>query len=127
MEQEIRDKLNGTISIVDNAYRTKNYMVTQHIEIEDDEDEGTHLCSYDTYYLRTPERDKAYEKEYGMRMNVDGRRIRMYFDQFRSIVRQALNSGRLLASAAKIKNFNRRPASVLSGDFIKSKNNSFKW
>ena len=37
MEQEIRDKLNGTISIVDNAYRTKNYMVTQHIEIEDDE------------------------------------------------------------------------------------------
>ena len=36
MKQEIRDKLNGTISIVDNAYRTKNYMVTQHIEIEDD-------------------------------------------------------------------------------------------
>lgn len=51
-------------------------MVTQHIEIEDGEDEGTHLCSYDTYYLRTPERDKAYEKEYGMQMNVDGRRIR---------------------------------------------------
>lgn len=25
MEQEIRDKLNGTISIVDNAYRTKKY------------------------------------------------------------------------------------------------------
>ena len=53
--------------------------------------------------------------------------FKMYFDQFRSIVRQALNSGRLLASAAKIKNFNRRLASVLSGDFIKSKNNSFKW
>jgi hypothetical protein len=47
-----------------------------YIEIEDDEDEGTHLCSYDTYYPRTPERDKVYEKEYGMRMNVDGRRIR---------------------------------------------------
>lgn len=76
MEQEIREQLDGTISIVDNAYRTKNYMVTQHIEIEEDEDEGTHLCSYDTFYPRTPERDALYEKRYGLRMNVDGRRIR---------------------------------------------------
>ena len=76
MEKEIREQLNGTISIVDNAYRTEHYLVTQHIEIEDDEDEGTHLCSYDTYYPRTPERDMVYEEEYGLRMNVDGRRIR---------------------------------------------------
>ena len=76
MEKEIREQLNGTISIVDNAYRTEHYLVTQPIEIEDDDDEGTHLCSYDTYYPRTPERDKVYEEEYGLRMNVDGRRIR---------------------------------------------------
>ena len=47
MEQEIREQLDGTISIVDNAYRTKEYIVTQHIEIEEDAEEGTHLCSYD--------------------------------------------------------------------------------
>lgn len=76
MEQEIREQLDGTSSIVDNAYRTKNYMVTQHIELEEDDDEGTHLCSYDTFYPRTPERDALYEKRYGSRMNVDGRRIR---------------------------------------------------
>lgn len=76
MEQEIREQLDGTISIMDNAYRTKEYIVTQHIEIEEDDDEGTHLCSYDTYYPRTSARDKAYEKQFGMRMNVDGRRIR---------------------------------------------------
>ena len=76
MEQEIREQFSDMILLVDNAYRTKKYMVLQHIEIEDDEDEGTHLCSYDTYYPRTPARDKVYEEEYGMRLHLDGRRIR---------------------------------------------------
>ena len=76
MEQEIREQQGERMPIIDNVYRTKKHIVSQHIEVEDDDEEGTHLCSYDMFYPRTPERDKLYEGRYGLRMNIDGRRIR---------------------------------------------------
>ena len=76
MEQKILKQKGGRRSIIDNVYRTKQHIVLQHIEVEDDDEEGTHLCSYDTFYPRTPEHDALYEKRYGLRMNIDGRRIR---------------------------------------------------
>ncbi len=77
MTQKFRKMHQGTISIMDNAYRTKNYLVSQHIEIKHDEEEHTVLCSYDTFYKRTPERDKNYEKFFKNRLNFDGKRVRV--------------------------------------------------
>lgn len=62
MNDKFKEMYKGTISILDNAYRTKNYLVVQHIEIKHDKEENTVLCSYDTFYKRTPEREKNYKK-----------------------------------------------------------------
>ncbi len=77
MNKKLREQLKGTISIADNAYRTEKYMVTQHIGIKQDAEENTVLFSHDTFYERTPERDKAYEKMFSERMNIDGKRIKV--------------------------------------------------
>lgn len=76
MNDKFKEMYKGTISILDNAYRTKNYLVVQHIEIKHDKEENTVLCSYDTFYKRTPEREKNYKKIFKNRLNLDGKRIR---------------------------------------------------
>lgn len=58
-----------------NVYRTKNYIVRQVIEIDDDGVEGANSCSYDTYFRHTKKRDADYEKFFSERKRIDGKRI----------------------------------------------------
>lgn len=61
----------------DNFYRTKRYIVKQHISICVSQDAISMLMSEDTYYLRTDKRDKEYETLCGFRgKKIDGKRIR---------------------------------------------------
>lgn len=41
-----------------NVYRTDGYIVRQEPLLHDDEEQGTHLFSRDTYFLCTPKRDR---------------------------------------------------------------------
>ena len=45
-----------------NVYRTNGYIVRQELLLHDDEEQGTHLFSRDTYFLCTPKRDREYEE-----------------------------------------------------------------
>lgn len=58
-----------------NVYRTEKYIVRQVVGLERDCVEGTNLCSYDTFYLRTKVRDAEYENYFKCRRHVDGKRI----------------------------------------------------
>lgn len=58
-----------------NVYRTKNYIVRQVIDLEYDSVEGANLCSYDTFYIRTKERDAEYERCFRSRRRVNGKRL----------------------------------------------------
>lgn len=59
-----------------NLYRTKNYIVKQRIELKADMQDDNVLISYDTYYVRTPKRDKEYEYGMSEKLNVEGKRMR---------------------------------------------------
>lgn len=59
-----------------NVYRTKNYIVKQRIELKADMQDDNILISYDTYYARTPKRDKQYEYGFSDKLNMDGKRMR---------------------------------------------------
>lgn len=67
-----------------NVYRTRDYIVRQRIVMRCDEEYGNYLYSHDSYYRRTPRRDKEYEKAFADRVNMDGRRIctRMYAREY---------------------------------------------
>ena len=43
---------------------------------DDDEEQGTHLFSRDTYFLCTPKRDREYEEVFADRHDLNGRRIK---------------------------------------------------
>lgn len=58
-----------------NVYRTAEYIVKQVVAIKHDERQNTVFVSYDTYYYRTPDRDRTYERLLRKRVNVDGRRL----------------------------------------------------
>lgn len=58
-----------------NVYRTKEYIVRQIIGIQYDCKENNVVFSHDTFYKRTPERDKEYEILFCHRRNIDGRRL----------------------------------------------------
>ena len=59
----------------DNVYRTKNYIVKQTIKLQRSESGNNLLISFDTYYLRNPKRDLAYNIFNARKENRDGRRI----------------------------------------------------
>lgn len=59
-----------------NVYRTENYIVKQHIGIKPDLYENDVLFSHDTYYARTPKREREYEECFADRIRKDGKRIR---------------------------------------------------
>ena len=59
-----------------NVYRTAGYIVRQELLLHDDEEQGTHLFSRDTYFLCTPKRDREYEEVFADRHELNGRRIR---------------------------------------------------
>ena len=77
MKQNKGSKLMSEFIKADNMYRTKNHIIAQHIIMEDAEEEGMHLCSYDTFYPRNTENDMLYEKEYGELTRANGKRIRV--------------------------------------------------
>lgn len=58
-----------------NVYRTKEYIVKQIIGIQYGCEENNVVYSRDTYYKRTPERDKEYEILYCRRRDTDGKRL----------------------------------------------------
>ena len=58
-----------------NVYRTKEYLVKQIICIRYGCEEDNVLYSRDTFYKRTPERDREYEILFCRRRNIDGKRL----------------------------------------------------
>lgn len=58
-----------------NVYRTKNFIVKQVLHMSHNEKEGSLLMSHDTYYARTPVRDKQYMILFGDQRNVNGKRV----------------------------------------------------
>ena len=58
-----------------NVYRTRFYIVSQQIMYRRDSLLGAYLCSRDTFYCRTPERDRQYEAAFPHNEEKDGKRI----------------------------------------------------
>ena len=58
-----------------NVYRTRFYIVRQQIMYRRDSLLGAYLCSRDTFYCRTPERDRQYEAVFPHNQEKDGKRI----------------------------------------------------
>ena len=59
-----------------NVYRTDCYIVRQQVMYKNDALLGAYLCSKDTFFCRTPERDRLYALAFPKREEVDGKRIR---------------------------------------------------
>lgn len=70
----------------DNVYRTKDYIVKQRLQYIEHQIEDNFVVSFDTFYKRTPYRDRQYMIMYGDKRNPDGKRMpsttytRMYID-----------------------------------------------
>lgn len=58
-----------------NVYRTRFYIVRQQIMYRRDSLFGAYLCSRDSFYCRTPERDRQYEAAFPHNEEKDGKRI----------------------------------------------------
>ena len=58
-----------------NVYRTKQFIVRQSIGFQYDCKENNAVFSHDTFYRRTPERDKQYEIFFCHRRHIDGKRL----------------------------------------------------
>lgn len=58
-----------------NVYRTRFYIVRQQIMYRRDSLLGAYLCSRDTFYCRTLERDRQYEAAFPHNQEKDGKRI----------------------------------------------------
>lgn len=58
-----------------NVYRTRFYIVRQQIMYRRDSLLGAYLCSRDTFYCRTPERDRQYEAAFPHNEEKNGKRI----------------------------------------------------
>ena len=71
MKNRVPDYLKGAT----NVYRTKQYIVKQILGIQYSREENNVVFSRDTYYRRTPERDKEYEILFCLRRNIDGKRL----------------------------------------------------
>lgn len=59
-----------------NVYRTDCYIVRQQVMYKNDALLGAYLCSKDTFFCRTPERDRLYALAFPKREEADGKRIR---------------------------------------------------
>lgn len=71
MKNRVPDYLKGAT----NVYRTKQYIVKQIMGVQYSREENNVVFSRDTYYRRTPERDKEYEILFCLRRNIDGKRL----------------------------------------------------
>ena len=63
------------LELAANAYRTKNYIVTQRIMFRQTETDGSMIMSIEAFYKRTKERDVIFEKMFASRINVNGKRL----------------------------------------------------
>lgn len=69
-----------------NVYRTRKYIVTQDIYLNECADGSSVLFSKDTYYLRNKKLDKQYEAQFKDREYINGKRVhttmytRKYFE-----------------------------------------------
>jgi len=69
-----------------NVYRTRKYIVTQDIYLNECVDGSSVLFSKDTYYLRNKKLDKQYEVRFKDREYINGKRVhttmytRKYFE-----------------------------------------------
>ena len=69
-----------------NVYRTRKYVVTQDIYLNECVDGSSVLFSKDTYYLRNKKLDKQYETRFKDREYINGKRVhttmytRKYFE-----------------------------------------------
>ena len=63
------------LELASNAYRTKNYIVTQRIMFRQTEADGSMIMSIEAFYKRNQERDTIFEKVFENRINIDGRRL----------------------------------------------------
>lgn len=63
------------LELANNAYRTKNYIVTQRILFRQTEADGSMIMSVEVFYKRNQERDTIYEKVFENRVKVDGKRL----------------------------------------------------
>ena len=59
----------------DNVYRTNDFIVLQKFIVRSNQGSALSM-SYDTYYLRTPERDVAYNHVFKGRALLEGKRLR---------------------------------------------------
>ena len=79
MEQEESDAFSEDVPDfaieASNVYRTKHFIVRQRLAYSKSELFGGLICSHDTYYLRTHERDLEYEDFFFDRLDLDGKRI----------------------------------------------------
>ena len=66
---------NAFLKDATNVYRTKHFIVKQVIQIKYDKREDNIVCSYDTFYARTKDRDEVYEALFCNRKKINGRRI----------------------------------------------------
>ena len=58
-----------------NVYRTRKYIVTQDIYLNECVDGSSVLFSKDTYYLRNKKLDKQYEAQFKDREYINGKRV----------------------------------------------------
>ena len=63
------------INVAVNTYRTKHYIVIQHIYFMLEKGEHTVFGSDDVYYPRTPQRDREYDRKYKNSLLPNGQRI----------------------------------------------------
>jgi hypothetical protein len=63
------------LELAANAYRTKNYIVTQRIMFRQTEADGSMIMSIEVFYKRNKERDTVFEKVFENRVKVDGKRL----------------------------------------------------
>ena len=74
----------GFMENADNVYRTRDYIVRQIIGVNFDAEMDNGIFSQDTFFARTPVRDKQFEATFAKRFNLDGRRMKssMYSRQY---------------------------------------------
>lgn len=58
-----------------NVYRTRDYIVKQVVCVKYSSVEYNLVLSHDTFYRRTKKRDREYERIFGDRKHIDGKRI----------------------------------------------------
>ena len=70
------DDLPDFLERATNVYRTDYYIVRQQILYKNDPIFGGYMCSCDTFFYRTPLRDRQYLLAFPKRADGDGKRIR---------------------------------------------------